>query len=97
MADIERNDMEEEDGVIELLDEENNVIKFKLVDVTEYKGAKYAFLIPAEANDAVEEDEIAVFLFNEEEQVLETIEDEALMQEVFDFWQFEDDAEEEGD
>lgn len=94
MADIEKDNEEmENDGIIELVDEEDNVVKFRLVDVTEYKGEKYAILVPAEENDAVAEDEVAIFLFNEEEQILETIEDENLMQEVFEFWQFEDEEE----
>lgn len=92
MAENKQNEVDEEE-IIELLDENDNVVKFKLVDVTEYKGAKYAFLFPAEPNDAVAEDEVAVFLYNEEQQVLETIEDDELIQEVFDFWQFEDDEE----
>lgn len=81
----------DEDGIIELLDDNDNVVKFKLVDVTEYKGEKYAFLLPAEPNDSVAEDEVAVFLFKEQEQILAPIEDEELMQEVFDFWQSEAD------
>lgn len=92
MAENKQNEVDEEE-IIELLDENDNVVKFKLVDVTEYKGKKYAFLFPAEPNDAVAEDEVAVFLYNEEQQVLETIEDDELIQEVFDFWQFEDEEE----
>lgn len=95
MADMETKEAEmDEEGIIELLDDDDNVVKFKLVDVTEYKGEKYAFLLPAEPNDLVGEDEVAVFLFKEEEQILAPIEDEELMQEVFDFWQSEEDEEE---
>ncbi|MGN1104745.1 MAG: DUF1292 domain-containing protein [Candidatus Coproplasma sp.] len=94
MADeIKEAEMDEE-GIIELLDDEDNVVKFKLVDVTEYKGEKYAFLLPAEPNDVVEEDEVAIFLFKEEEQMLLPIEDEALMEEVFEFWQNEEEDDE---
>ncbi|MGN0805549.1 MAG: DUF1292 domain-containing protein [Candidatus Coproplasma sp.] len=93
MADeIKEAEMDEE-GIIELLDDDDNVVKFKLVDVTEYKGEKYAFLLPAEPNELVAEDEVAVFLFKEAEQILAPIEDEELMQEVFEFWQNEDDGE----
>ena len=90
---IKEAEMDEE-GVIVLLDDEDNEVKVKLVDVTEYKGEKDAFLLPAEPNDIVAEDEVAVFLFKEEEQMLLPIEDEELMQEVFDFWQNEDEEEE---
>ena len=83
----------EEEGIIELIDDADNVIKFRLLDVTEYKGEKYALLLAAEPNDAVAEDEVAIFRYKEEEQVLEPIEDEALLEEVFEFYQNEEDEE----
>ena len=83
----------EDEGVIELIDDADNVIKFRLLDVTEYKGEKYALLLAAEPNDAVAEDEVAIFRYKEEEQVLEPIEDEALLEEVFEFYQNEEDGE----
>ncbi len=87
------NDEElDEEDVIELIDDDNNIIKFRLLDVTEYKGEKYALLLAAEPNDAVAEDEVAIFRYKEEEQILEPIEDENLLQEVFDFYQNEDDG-----
>lgn len=89
------NDTDEEEDVIELIDDDDNVIKFRLLDVTEYKGVKYALLLAAEPNDAVAEDEVAIFRYKEEEQMLEPIEDEALLEEVFEFYQNEDDGEEE--
>ena len=84
----------EEEDVIELVDDDNNVIKFRLLDVTEYKGEKYALLLAAEPNDAVAEDEVAIFRYKEEEQLLEPIEDDALLEEVFEFYQNEYDEEE---
>ena len=73
----------DEEGIIELVDDEDNIIKFRLLDVCEYKGEKYALLLAAEPNDAVAEDEVAIFRYKEEEQMLEPIEDEALLSEVF--------------
>lgn len=86
-----------EDGIIELIDEDENVVKFRLLGVTEYKGAKYTLLLPAEPNDDVEGDEVVIFTLNEEEQTLDPIEDEQLLQEVFDFYlsEQEEDGEEE--
>jgi len=81
----------DEEGIIELVDDDNNVVKFKLLDVTEYKGQKYALLLPAEPNEAVADDEVAVFLYKEEEQILAPIDDEELLEEVFEFWQNEED------
>ena len=85
----------DEEGIIELVDDEDNIIKFRLLDVCEYKGEKYALLLAAEPNDAVAEDEVAIFRYKEEEQMLEPIEDEALLEEVFEFYQNEEDVEDE--
>lgn len=84
---------EVDDGIIELIDEENNVVKFKLLDVTEYKGEKYTLLLAAEPNEDIAEDEVVIFRLNEEEETLEPIEDDALLQEVFDFYQEETEGE----
>ena len=73
----------QEDEAIELIDDAGNVIKFKLLDVTEYKGEKYALLLAAEPNDAIAEDEVAIFRYKEEEQMLEPIEDDEKLDEVF--------------
>lgn len=91
--------MEEEldDGLIELVDDDGNILKFKLMDVTEYKNEKYALLLPAEENEELEEDEVLIFRFNEKEQRLETIEDEKLLEEVFDFYREEAEEEDGGD
>ncbi len=94
MADNKELSAEEtEEDLIELIDDDDNIIKFRLLDVTEYKGEKYALLLAAEHNDTVAEDEVAIFRYKEEEQVLEPIEDEALLEEVFEFYQNEEDAE----
>ncbi len=86
----------DEDGnqIIELVDDGGNVIKFKLLDVTEYKDEKYTLLLPAEPNEEIAEDEVVIFRLNEEDGVLEPIEDEKLLNEVYDFWQDEVDEEE---
>lgn len=85
---------EQEDELIELIDEDGNVINFKLLDVTEYKGQKYTLLLAAEPNDDIAEDEVVIFRYNEEAETLDPIEDESLLQEVFDFYQNEEDEEE---
>ena len=90
----ENLEQEQDDGIIELVDEEGTVVKFRLLDVTEYKGEKYTLLLAAEPNDDVEEDEVVIFRLNEEEETLEPIEDEALLEEVFEFYQSETEGEE---
>ena len=84
---------EADDGVIELVDDGGNIIKFRLLDVTEYKGQKYTLLLAAEPNDEIAEDEVIIFRLNEKDEALEQIEDEALLQEIFDFYQQETEGE----
>ena len=88
---------EQEDDIIELVDDEGNIIKFKLLDVTEYKGDKYTLLLAAEPNDEIAEDEVVIFRYNEEEGALDPIEDDDLLQEIFDFYQSEEEDGEEGE
>ena len=90
----ENLEQEQDDGIIELVDDEGTVVKFRLLDVTEYKGEKYTLLLAAEPNDDIAEDEVVIFRLNEDEETLEPIEDEELLQEVFDFYQNEEDEEE---
>lgn len=85
----------EEDELIELVDDDGKVLNFKLLDVTEYKGVKYTLLLPAEPNEEIAEDEVVIIRLNEEEETLEPIEDEALLEEVFDFYTQETEDEEE--
>ena len=85
---------EEETELIELIDDDGKVIKFKLLDVTEYKGEKYTLLLAAEPSDEIADDEVVIFRLNEKEETLEPIEDEALLEEVFEFYQSEVDDEE---
>ncbi len=82
-----------EDEIIELVDDGGNVINFKLLDVTEYKGVKYALLLAAEPNEEIAEDEVVIFRLNEQDEVLEPIEDENLLEEVFEFYQQETEEE----
>ncbi|MCH5147027.1 MAG: DUF1292 domain-containing protein [Clostridiales bacterium] len=86
-----------EEEIVELIDDDGNVIKFKLLDVTEYKGEKYTLLLAAEPNDEIAEDEVVIFRLNEKEETLEPIEDDNLLQEVFDFYQQEVEDEEADD
>lgn len=80
---------EENDGIIELVDDSGKVINFRLLDVTEYKGVKYTLLLAAEPNEDIAEDEVVIFRLNEQDETLEPIEDEQLLEEVFDFYQQE--------
>ncbi len=91
---LNEEELDLEDEVIELVDDDGKVIKFKLLDVTEYKGQKYTLLLAAEPDDEIADDEVVIFRLNEEEEVLEPIEDEKLLEEVFEYYQEEVDGEE---
>lgn len=86
---------EKESEIIELIDDSGKVIKFRLLDVTEYKGEKYTLLLAAEESEEIADDEVVIFRLNEKEETLEPIEDEKLLEEVFEFYQNEADEEEE--
>ena len=94
MSKEELNEELEDNEIIELVDDDGKVINFKLLDVTEYKGEKYTLLLAAEPNEQIAEDEGVIFRSNEAEETLEPIEDENLLQEVFDFYQQETEGEE---
>ena len=90
----ELNEELDDGELIELIDDDGKVINFRLLDVTEYKGEKYTLLLAAEPNEEIAEDEVVIFRLNEAEETLEPIEDETLLQEIFDFYQQETEAEE---
>lgn len=83
---------EEEEAIIELVDEDGKVIKFRQLDVTEYKGKQYVLLLPAEETDEIPDDEVVILAYDGKEK-LETIDDEKLLNEIFDAWQSEDEDE----
>ena len=84
----EREDYDEENNVVELVDEEGNKDRFEHIMTFEYKGEWYAALTPereAEESEEEEDDEIAIFhiVGEEDEETLEQLEDEALLDDVF--------------
>lgn len=97
MSEENLNETEEFDEdaseIIELIDDDGNELKFKILDVIKYKGEKYAFLLAAEPNDEFTENDVVIFRLNETEEVLEPVEDEKLLDEVFEYFMNEDDGE----
>ena len=84
----EREDYDEENSVVELVDEEGNKTRFEHIMTFEYKGEWYAALTPereAVESEEEEDDEIAIFRIagEEDDETLEQLEDEALLDEVF--------------
>lgn len=85
----EYNDYEENDNVVELVDEDGNPQRFEHIGTIEYKGEWYCFFTPEKTEESDEDDEegeeVAVFhlVGEEDDERLETIEDDALLDEVF--------------
>ena len=89
---IDENEMieeEEENEFIELVDEEGKKVNFKLLDVTEYKGKKYVLLLVAEPNENIADDEVLIFELDEKSESLKSVDDDALLEEVFEFYKKE--------
>lgn len=73
---------EEEVSILTLTDEQGNELKFEYLDVIEYEGKEYIFLLPAESESA----EIVILEIepvNEEDENYLPVEDEALLQSVY--------------
>ena len=85
----ERNDYEEDENLVELVDEDGVKREFEHLMTFEYRGEWYVALAPAgpveESEDEDEGEEIAIYhlVGEEDDEQLEIIEDEALLDEVF--------------
>lgn len=88
MADERNHDQDmEQENIVELFDEEGNTLKFEHIMTLEHKGNAYICLAPAEPMEDVGEDEMVIMRVGTDEEsgedVYETIEDEAELDEVF--------------
>ena len=75
-----------EDEIVELTTDDGRVLKFYLVGTIEYKGKVYSAFEPAEQMEGIEDDDLVIFeLSGDDEETAELlpIEDEALLDEVF--------------
>ena len=82
MADVEIYD-DEEERIIELEDDDGNVEKYLHIATIEYKDNMYCVFQIAEPETEEEEDEVVIFLLDNENSLLLPIEDEQLLDEVF--------------
>ena len=76
-------DMED---IVELTTDDGKKLKFYFVGTIEYKGKNYSAFEPAEEIEGIQEDDLVIFELNgddEETADLLPIEDEALLDEVF--------------
>lgn len=69
-------DFDDKDNIVETVDEDGNVINFKLFDIIEFENKEYALLLPVESEE--DEDELVIMRLvkDEEEYSFETIDDD---------------------
>ena len=78
--------MDAYDDPVELISEDGKKMKFYFVGTIEYKGKMYSAFEPAEEIEGVEEDDLFIFeLSGDDEETAELlpVEDEGLLDEVF--------------
>ena len=74
------------DDIVELTTEDGKVLKFYFVGTIEYKGKAYSAFEPAEQMEGIEDDDLIIFeLSGDDEETAELlpVNDEALLDEVF--------------
>lgn len=84
----EGEEIRDVDEIVELTDEDGNVYAFELLDIVDYEGKEYAILFPC---DEPESDEVLITEFRDdpddpENELYLPVEDEDLMNEVFEFF-----------
>ena len=85
----ENENQEELDNIIILNDEEGREVPFEFLDVIEYEGEDYVVLLPVE-EDEENPDEVVILKIedteNEEEESYVSVEDEKVLNSVFDIF-----------
>ncbi|MBQ6420816.1 MAG: DUF1292 domain-containing protein [Clostridia bacterium] len=79
-------DIFEEDNIIMLNDEEGNDIPFEFLDSIQYEGEEYMVLLPTDDEEADEVVILRVEELNDEEESLVPVEDDTVLQKVFDLF-----------
>lgn len=97
---IREDETEEEDNLVTLVDEDGNEVEYYHIGTINHSGKWYCVFQLADPQTEEEEEEVAIYeLVGEEpDQTLEPIEDEALMEEIFnqfcdEYEQYEEDTE----
>jgi hypothetical protein len=76
----------DEEDIVELTTDDGKKLKFYFVGTIEYKGKNYSAFEPAEQIDGIEDDDLVIFELagdDEETADLLPVEDDALLDEVF--------------
>ena len=90
--------MEHEDATILLTDEQGKDIEFDHLLTFEYEGGRYVALMPVETIEGIAEDEVLLLRISQKdgEDILVSIDNEVLLEEVFnEFLAIMDEEEEE--
>ena len=76
---------EELSDIVELVDDTGRTLKFYHIGTIDYKNECYVFFQPAEAIEGTDEDDVIIFRIGGDEgnEVLLPVEDEALLDEVY--------------
>ena len=84
---FDNQDMElDAENIVELVDDDENVVRFEHLMTLEHKGGVYICLAPVEPMDDVEEDELVIMRIQQDDQgndFYSTIESEEELNEVF--------------
>lgn len=83
--DIKNNipEEEEEASIIVLEDDLGNEVEFEYLDVIEYEGVEYLYLLPANEEDGDEVVILKITSIDDETESFEGIEDEELLETLF--------------
>ncbi len=77
---------EEEANIIVLEDDLGNEVEFEFLDVIEYEGVEYLYLLPANEEDGDEVVILKITSIDDETESFEGIEDEELLSTLFDMF-----------
>lgn len=88
MADEIKNNVpeEEEASIIVLEDDLGNEVEFEYLDVIEYEGVEYLYLIPADEEDGDDVVILKITSVDDETEMFEGIEDEELLETLFEIF-----------
>ena len=88
--------MEESERIVTFTDDEGKEYKIEILDIIEHGDEIYACGVDAATPDDIDECEVLIMRvvhINDEEEALEPIEDEALLQEIFEIFKIHIDEE----
>ncbi len=77
-------EVEELDDIVELIDEEGTAHQYYHIGTMDENDKKYVFFQPAEEIEGADPDDVVIFELDEANEALLPVEDEDLLQKIFD-------------